>query len=612
MVEVPSLISLCIHAIKDPILDENGKVSDVFMLPPELFDQLVPELPPLALQNLQDAMQLDDGFTPSRKRKRYEIFDIAWKVLYVSRWVPRSLQKTLVDINWQQMYWEKHLQACLDATSRAVSDTSFDGFLGDVDLPGLIMINEAKMMKWFLDWDIDSVLKHISYEGHASRSKSYAKLIYHFERFGQYARCLSLQSVHYVAEIDHLLRKCQLEYLKIQWLTLENQVDGLCKLLEKKKETLATLEFVGCNLPAHLVTTIFESLHVKGFETNVIKKFSIMSSNFLDSSLCPLPLVGFESLLTAARGLTTLVLSNNQISGITAKMLFDTLLNGESCLQVLDLSNNKITGWLSHFKPGSINCITSDQQNNKSLKSLRVLKLRGNHLYSKDAKCLRYAMFFMPNVEVLELSDNPLDLSGIRELIPYLTEKSKLEPLTELYLENCGMCCHAASELLKVLAACKVPLKSLSIGHNYLTRNFGRYLGAFLSSGIQALDVSQIALNPTGFSNAHDQIARFLSKLISESSKLASVDATGNWIPVQSFPAICSCLEAGKGKLEHFNLRYNPVCGKPDIASLLSEFQINGKPDILLSTPPPYAQPPRRTMIDNDLLDYVGDALDDI
>lgn len=63
------------------------------------------------------------------------------------------------------------------------------------------------------------------------------------------------------------------------------------------------------------------------------------------------------------------------------------------------------------------------------------------------------------------------------------------------------------------------------------------------------------------------------------------------------------------GKLEHFNLRYNPVCGKPDI---LSEFQINGKPDILLSTPPPYAQPPRRTMIDNDLLDYAGDALDDI
>ncbi|GKC58181.1 hypothetical protein Tco_1085779 [Tanacetum coccineum] len=122
---------------------ENANVSYVYMLPPELFDRLVSELPPLALQNLQDAMQLvssgdcvlsDDGFTPSRKRKRYEIFDIAWKVLYVSRWVPP--QKSPVDINWQQLYREKHLQICLDATWRAISDTSFNGFLGDVHLPG--------------------------------------------------------------------------------------------------------------------------------------------------------------------------------------------------------------------------------------------------------------------------------------------------------------------------------------------------------------------------------------------------------------------------------------------------------------------------------------------
>ncbi|GJW81396.1 NACHT, LRR and PYD domains-containing protein 13 isoform X2, partial [Tanacetum coccineum] len=595
-----------------------------------------------------DCVLSDDGFTPSRKRKRYEIFDIAWKVLYVSRWVPP--QKSPVDINWQQLYREKHLQICLDATWRAVSDTSFNGFLGDVHLP-------------------DSVLKYISYEGHTSRSKSYAKLIYHFERFGQYARCLSLQTVHYVAELDLLLRKCQLEYLKVQWLTLENQVDGLCKLLEQKKETLASLEFVGCKLPAHLVTAMCESLHVKGFETNVLKKFSITSSSFLDSSFCPLPLLGLESLLTAARsGLTTLILSSNHISWKTAKILFDTLLNGESCLQVLDLSNNKITGWLSHYKAGSINCITSDQQNNKSLKSLRVLKLRGNHLRNHDADCLRYAMFSMPNIEVLELSDNPLKDYGIstvmircnnaveeaitgheekhsshradewanhgiqqdlrQSLIPYLTEKSKREtPLTELYLEKCEISCYGASELLNALVACKAPLKSLSIGHNYLYSKIGKSLGRFLSSGnrIQALDVSRIGLNPTGFSYSHDaifgiptlvrinlsynnggeEIARFLSKLISLSPKLVSVDASGNWIPVQSFPAICSCLETGKGKLEQFNLRCNPVCRKPDISSLLSEFQINEKPDILLSTPPPNAQPPRITMIDNDILDYI-------
>ena len=62
-----------------------------------------------------------------------------------------------------------------------------------------------------------------------------------------------------------------------------------------------------------------------------------------------------------------------------------------------------------------------------------------------------------------------------RNLIPYLTEKSKLEtPLTELYLEKCWISCDGASQLLNVLAACKVPLKSLSIGKNILSRLVSR------------------------------------------------------------------------------------------------------------------------------------------
>lgn len=37
---------------------ENGNISYVYELPSELFDQIVPNLPPLALQNLQDAMYI--------------------------------------------------------------------------------------------------------------------------------------------------------------------------------------------------------------------------------------------------------------------------------------------------------------------------------------------------------------------------------------------------------------------------------------------------------------------------------------------------------------------------------------------------------------------------
>lgn len=110
--------------------------------------------------------------------------------------------------------------------------------------------------------------------------------------------------------------------------------------------------------------------------------------------------------------------------------------------------------------------------------------------------------------------------------------------------------------------------------------------------------------------------ADFLSNVISQAPKLISVNASSNWIPIESLPAICSFLKAGKGeqfcifllnfviqvfynrmkveyhnlkhrlgKLEHVNLRQNPLCNKPDIASLLDEFQENGKPNILCSSP---------------------------
>nr|GEV39613.1 hypothetical protein [Tanacetum cinerariifolium] len=555
MSQAPSLVSLCISAVKNAILDENGNISYVYVLPTELFDRLVPELPPLALQNLQDAMPLvssadcvssdDSLLTPSRKRKRCDNFDIAWKVLYELRW--GALQKSSVDTNWQQLYWEKHLQNCLDATWETVSVTLFDGFLGDVDLP-------------------DSLLNCISYKGHPNRSRNYSKLFYHCERFGQYARSLRLQSVHYVAELNRLLRKCRLESLEMHWIKSKEQVVGLGKFLEQNKETLSSLEFVNCKLPANLVTAICESLHVKGFETDVIKNFTYKRSSFLDSSSFPMPL-GLDSLLTAACNLTTLVLSDNHIWWKTAKLLFDTLLEADSSLQVLDLSDNNVAGWLSHLKWGSIRGLNSDQQINKSLKSLRVLNLRGNHLLKDDADCLKYAIGYMPNLEVLNLSDNPLQDDGTRNLFPFLIEKSKCEtPLTELYLDKCTIACRGASQLLTVLAACKVPLKSLSIGHNYLSSNFGKSLGRFLSSGIQALDVRGIGMDSTGFADAQkeisgepslvrinisynkggDRVAHFLTKLISQSPKLVSIDASGNWIPVESFPAICSFLEAAK------------------------------------------------------------------
>ncbi|KAI7752876.1 hypothetical protein M8C21_011592 [Ambrosia artemisiifolia] len=142
---------------------------------------------------------------------------------------------------------------------------------------------------------------------------------------------------------------------------------------------------------------------------------------------------------------------------------------------------------------------------------------------------------------------------------------------------------------------------------------FGASLGRFLRSGIQILDVKGVGLGLNGFLDAQNEISQdlsivrinisgnagsfrsagFLSKVISHAPKLVSVDASSNWIPIESMPTICAFLKAGKGKLEHFNMRQNPLWNNPAIASLVAEYQVNGKPNILLS-------PPVATLYDND------------
>lgn len=46
-------------------------------------------------------------------------------------------------------------------------------------------------------------------------------------------------------------------------------------------------------------------------------------------------------------------------------------------------------------------------------KTYRITYFRGNNLLKDDAYCLKHAMVYMPNVEVLNLSDNFLQDDGI-------------------------------------------------------------------------------------------------------------------------------------------------------------------------------------------------------
>ncbi|XP_022886840.1 uncharacterized protein LOC111402719 isoform X2 [Olea europaea var. sylvestris] len=135
MNEVPTLIHLCVAAIRDELLhgySHDDILPVIYELPPELFDVLLPELPPLVLQKLhenlpigfRDDYELANGYSEHhKKRRRFGIVDSAWRALYKLRW-PGLGQKNQVMVcldkheeekyssvvDWQQIYWEAHLQ----------------------------------------------------------------------------------------------------------------------------------------------------------------------------------------------------------------------------------------------------------------------------------------------------------------------------------------------------------------------------------------------------------------------------------------------------------------------------------------------------------------------
>lgn len=136
MAKSPSLVNLCFDALKRYILygdNDDGILEGIYELPTELFDGLLKKLPALALHKLQLQMplesQTDFGFDydysgNGRKRVRCSKFDFAWKASFSSRWpelvknfqVDPWSQKSVVECeatcDWQQKYWEMHLQNC--------------------------------------------------------------------------------------------------------------------------------------------------------------------------------------------------------------------------------------------------------------------------------------------------------------------------------------------------------------------------------------------------------------------------------------------------------------------------------------------------------------------
>ncbi|KAK2648704.1 hypothetical protein Ddye_016193 [Dipteronia dyeriana] len=343
MAKAPYLVSLAIEALKTQLVlavtvTGDFLIPDIHQLPSELFDNLLARLPPLALHKLQYEMPFMDSndydstydcLHSGRKRARNCKFNSAWKTLFKIRW--SHLVDQIQPVEWQLMYWEAHLQNCLDEAAEFALLPSFDGFIGDIKIS-------------------DAVLQFIGYENFSNHSAGgYSSLSYHCQQFGCYARCLRLQNVLCAPETCQLLTNSKLQSLVMWWIRSKEHTDGLCKLVLQNNETLTSLELLHCKLSRSFVTGICSFLYNKSMQIHKIQHFSINTSSFHEinsSSLCQ-DLVSF---LSTGRSLCSLKFRDNHLDKNFGRMVFSALLDATSTLSILDLSGNDMTGWLSNFK----------------------------------------------------------------------------------------------------------------------------------------------------------------------------------------------------------------------------------------------------------------------
>ncbi|KAJ0966560.1 hypothetical protein J5N97_023477 [Dioscorea zingiberensis] len=602
MPEVPSLVSLCARAVAVGIVDGGDHFEDVFELPSELFDGLMISLPPLALECLHElsiscgwggfsSKSIKDG----KKRERYEDFDASWKAFFKERW-PQDTKRMELFVDdaeicssndhmndWQQLYWETHLQNCLDEAAERAMLPSFDGHIGELTVS-------------------DSILKSIGYS--VTRADSCSKLCtlsFHCYKFGRYARCLRLQNVLCVPEICDLLITSNLRALVFRRIIFKNNVDGVCGLLRQNRDTLKSLEFIHCYLSSVTFNQICSSIF-EGTKTHGVKSFSIKSSRIFDSKKSYLP-SAFVWFLSSGRSLESIHMTDIRIGPKSAKLILDTLLKSSLDLITFDISDNNIRGWLSKIDRRSGEC-SSLLESNLSLKSLSILNLSGCNLCKDDAEDLNYVLMHMPNLTSLDLSENPLEDDGIRNLIPYFVKAfEKSPPLSDVKFQNCNLSCKGVTEFLESSQTLKGPLNSLSVAENNLFSSVAVPLAIFLGSpGVKTLDIEAIGLDALGFQElekvmpkdvplVHINISKnrggadcasLISKLILQAPDLVAVDAGYNLIPPEALMVIHDTLNRSRRKLQRLDLTGNTHLCHAMHTSKLLEFHFHGKPIVII------------------------------
>lgn len=598
MEESPSLFSLCLQTIARAAIEGHEILQNVSELPLHLIECLLTNVPPLALQSIHEKLAFNDvhphkcepwdKFCGCKKRGREMDISRSWEKLFKSRWPDyfekRQLDKSFsrineaelyksvdCDMDWQQLYWEVHLQSCLDEVSEIALLPGFSGRLSDVNIS-------------------DSINKHLGCLGSTCLgSHDYTRLSYHCKKFGHYLRNVRLQNVLCAPETSELLCSSELQNVVFCNLRSKRHVDGVCCFLDQNKKTLTSIKLLHCKLPPHALSEICDCISTEKTDHR-IKHLSFVSSSLFEKGT--VSSTRFLKFLLSGRSLLSLRLSDVQMEPKLGRLIFNTLCHSSSSLSVLDISDNNLMGWLSKSYEGTGGIPLSQLLPDVGLQSLQVVSLRGNNLSKDDAGNLKNVLLKMPKLSELDLSDNPLHDDGIKLLLPYFVQASeKSRCLACIKLENCSLSAVGVIELLMTLSSIKQPHSSLSIADNDLGSCIGGALAKFLrTSCINSLNVASVNLGSSGFQdfgNGLPEILRlvylnmsknrggiaaaaFLSKILLKAPELLSVNAAHNFMPSESLNIICDALKGTKGKLRTLDLTGNEQLrqaakNKPDL-----------------------------------------------
>ncbi|XP_048549666.1 uncharacterized protein LOC125529295 isoform X2 [Triticum urartu] len=561
-------------------------------LPWELLHQLASSLPPFALEllhhgaharccsstSLTDRFGEADGNRRGTKRSRCEDFSTAWQALFESRWPlhDNTGHDNLVTVDWQQLYWEKHLQECLDEAAEAALLPLFCGRIGELN---------KIMSSVYLSENI---------------AQQYSRLSYHWTILGSYARCLRFQNVLCTAEVCDMLQHSRLETLVFVRVISELEVNGVCLLLSCHAKTLLSLEFIHCQLYPAAMDKVCSSLCQPGSQNYKIQSFRIKSSRIDESKSLTIS-AGLLNFLSYAKSLQLLSFNDAKMQPSFAKMIIHTLLESSSGLQTLDLSENNLAGWRSTVDRSSTS-FSSALKSNTSLNSLTVLNLRGNNLQEGDMEVVCNILVKMSNLRSLDISDNPITDEGIRYLIPFFElALQRGNPIRKLRAENCDLSSVGVTKLLECLTSINKLLDMLSIADNHLGSSVAATLVKFLGSHVRELNVEDIGLGPIGFQILEEALPRkvnlshinisknrggmgtahFISRLIVQAPNLVSVDAGSNLLPPESLEVICNALKQTTCNLTRLDLMGNLQLSS-DIFPAVFEFKKRGKPILLV------------------------------